>query len=63
MSLGLFLSFQLFKHLNVGETKAAEIAGLMIGRSGLIFIIIKGKYLSVCRVNISVVVWFGKMKN
>ena len=33
VSLGLFLSFQLVKHLNVGETKAAELAGLMIGRS------------------------------
>ena len=31
--LGLFLTFQLTKQLNLGETKAAELAGLMIGKS------------------------------
>ena len=31
--LGLFLCFQLTKHLDLGDTKAAEIAGMMIGRS------------------------------
>lgn len=33
VALGLFLSFQLSKHLNLGETRSAEFAGLMIGRS------------------------------
>ena len=33
VSLGLFLTFQLTKQLNLGETKAAELAGLMIGKS------------------------------
>ena len=33
LALGLFLSFQLSKHFNMGATKAAELAGLMIGRS------------------------------
>lgn len=33
VSLGLFLSFQLSKHFGCGETKAAELAGVMVGRS------------------------------
>lgn len=33
VSLGLFLCFQLTKHLDVGATKAAELAGLMVGKS------------------------------
>lgn len=33
MSLGIFLAFQLNKHLGQGETEAAELAGLMIGKS------------------------------
>ena len=33
VALGLFLCFQLTKHFEVGETRAAEIAGMMIGRS------------------------------
>lgn len=33
VSLGLFLYFQLTKHLEVGATKAAELAGMMIGKS------------------------------
>ena len=33
MSLGLFLCFQLSKLLDLGETKAAELAGIMIGKS------------------------------
>ena len=33
VSLGLFLCFQLTKHLDLGDTKAAELAGMMIGRS------------------------------
>lgn len=33
MSLGLFLCFPLTKVLELGEKKAAEIAGLMIGKS------------------------------
>ena len=31
--LGLFLCFQLWKHFDLGETKAAELAGMMVGRS------------------------------
>ena len=33
VSLGLFLCFQLSKHFDLGETKAAELAGMMVGRS------------------------------
>ena len=33
VSLGLFLSFQLVRQLNLGETQAAELAGLMIDKS------------------------------
>ena len=33
VSLGLFLYFQLTKHLDPGDTKAAEIAGMIVGRS------------------------------
>ena len=33
VSLGLFLCFQLTKHLDLWDTKAAEIAGMMLGRS------------------------------
>ena len=33
VSLGVFLCFQLAKHLALGETKAAELAGVMIGKS------------------------------
>ena len=32
MSLGLFLCFQLTKHLGLAETKAAELAGMMVGK-------------------------------
>ena len=32
VSLGLFLCFQLSKHFNLGDTQAAEIAGMMVGR-------------------------------
>jgi len=31
-ALGLFLSFQLSKHFDIGVTKAAELAGFMIGK-------------------------------
>ena len=31
--LGLFLSFQLANHLNLGETKAAELASIIINKS------------------------------
>lgn len=33
VSLGLFLCFQLGRQLDMGETRAAELAGLMIGKS------------------------------
>ena len=33
VSLGLFLSFQLTQYFELGATKAAELAGLMIGKS------------------------------
>lgn len=33
VSLGLFLCFQLKKHMDLGDTRAAELAGLMIGKS------------------------------
>jgi hypothetical protein len=33
VSLSLFLCFQLAKHLALGETKAAELAGVMVGKS------------------------------
>ena len=33
VSLGLFFCFQFTKHLDFGGTKAAELAGMMIGRS------------------------------
>ena len=33
VSLGLFLCFQLSKHFNLGEIKAAELSGMMVGRS------------------------------
>ena len=33
VSLGLFLSFQLAKHLNIGNTKAAELASVMMNKS------------------------------
>ena len=33
VSLGLFLAFQLSRHLGLGKTKSAELAGIMIGRS------------------------------
>jgi len=33
VSLGLFLCFQLSKHIDIGETKAAEVAGMMINKS------------------------------
>ena len=33
VSLSLFLCFQLTKHLALGETKAAELSGAMIGKS------------------------------
>jgi len=33
VSLGLFLCFKLSKLLDLGETKAAELAGIMIGKS------------------------------
>ena len=33
VSLGLFLCFQLTKQLNLGDTKAVELAAMMIGRS------------------------------
>ena len=32
-SLGIFLCFQLTKQLNLGDTKAAELAAMMTGRS------------------------------
>ena len=32
VELGLFLCFQLEKHLGLGDTKAAELAGMMVGR-------------------------------
>ena len=32
-SLGLFISFQLAKVLHKGETDAAELAGMMVGKS------------------------------
>ena len=33
VSVGLFLCFQLTQQLNLGDTKAAELAAMMIGRS------------------------------
>ena len=33
VSLDLFLSFQLAKHLNIGNTKAAELASVMMNKS------------------------------
>lgn len=33
ISLGLFLCFQLTENLDMGATKAAEVAGLMVGKS------------------------------
>ena len=33
VSLGLFLCFQMSKHFELGETKAAELAGIMISKS------------------------------
>ena len=33
VSVSLFLCFQLTKQLNLGDTKAAELAAMMIGRS------------------------------
>ena len=33
VSLGIFLSFQLPKLLDVGQTKAAELASIMVGKS------------------------------
>ena len=33
VSLGLFLCVQLSKHFDLGETKAAELAGMIVGRS------------------------------
>ena len=33
VSLALFLCFQLSKHFEIGETRAAEFAGMMVGRS------------------------------
>ena len=33
VSLGLFICFQLTKQFELGETKAAELAGMMIGKS------------------------------
>ena len=33
VSLSLFLCFQLTKHLTLGETKAAVLAGMMVGKS------------------------------
>ena len=36
VSLGLFLAFQLHKHLSIGATKAAELAAIMTGKSMLI---------------------------
>ena len=33
VSLGLFLCFQLSKYSQLGETKAAELSGMMIGKS------------------------------
>ena len=33
VDLGLFLCFQMTKHLEIKETRAAELAGLMIGKS------------------------------
>lgn len=33
VSLALFLRFQLSKHFNLGKTKAAELAGEMVGQS------------------------------
>jgi len=33
VSLGLFICFQLTKHFKLGETKAAELAGIMTGIS------------------------------
>ena len=33
VSLGLFLSFQLPSHLNLGETKAVELASAMMNKS------------------------------
>lgn len=33
VALGLFLSFQLSKHFDLGETKSAELAVVMVGRS------------------------------
>ena len=39
VSLALFLCFQLTSHLNVGETKAAELVSIMIKyqRSGIVW--------------------------
>ena len=66
VSLGLFLAFQLKKVLAVGETRAAELAGMMIGRSdkvgGLIFTM-RDKYQKISRVIISVLVLFGKVRS
>ena len=66
VSLGLFLAFQLNKVLAVGETRAAELAGMMIGRSdkagGLIFTM-RDKYQKISRVIISVLVLFGKVRS
>ena len=33
VSLGIFLCFQLTKQLDIGDTKAAELSGIMIGKS------------------------------
>ena len=33
VSLGLFLCFQLSRYLQLGETKAAELSGMVIGKS------------------------------
>ena len=35
VSLGIFLAFQLQKHLSIGATRAAEIAGLMTGKCSM----------------------------
>ena len=63
-SLGIFLSFQLEKHSILGSTKAAELAGMMTGRSDKSIRAWKSMFfengevpLTACRENIKAVVF------
>lgn len=69
VALGLFSSFQQSKHFSLDETKSAELAGAMIGRSDRTvrewrsyFTAMRVRYLIVSKENTSALGYLGVMK-